>query len=106
MPGRSSPTSPRNLLIDEAADAGAVLGIEQFEGAQQRGEDAAAVDVAYQDAGCVRGVGHPHVHDVVRPQIDFRRGAGALDDDEVVVGGEGSVAVEDGGKSSSTRPLW
>ena len=51
--------------------------------AGDRGDDAAAVDVADQDDRHVGAGGKAHIGDVARPEIDLGRRAGALDDDEI-----------------------
>jgi len=60
--------------------------------------DAAAVDIPGQHDGDRGGTGEAHVGDVARAQIDLGRGAGALNDDEIHVGGERREALQHGGQ--------
>ncbi len=52
-------------------------------GADELGDDAAAVDVAEEDDGDVCGGGEAHVGDVARAEVDLGGAACAFDDDEV-----------------------
>ena len=65
-PGASRLAVAAELVDDEAGDARALVGLEQLERADERGEDAAAIDVADEQH---RRVGEPrdvHVDDVAR----------------------------------------
>jgi hypothetical protein len=55
------------------------------------GEGAAPVNVGDQQHGRTGQLGHPHVDDVVGPQIQLCRAAGALDHHDVVVGGQRAI---------------
>jgi hypothetical protein len=55
-------------------------GSSTARGAEQRGEDAAAVDVAHDNAGQVRRPGQAKVDEVVLAQVDFGGATGALTD--------------------------
>ena len=82
-PGRSSRTSPRNLLTRKPATSRWSCRRHERDRAVQRGEDPAAVDVAHHhDREPGRG-GQAHVGDVVGAQVDLGGGAGALADDDV-----------------------
>jgi hypothetical protein len=82
------------LIDGEAADAGAVLGVEQFQRAQQGSEHAAAIDIAHQEALRLGGMGHAHVDDVVLAKIDFGRRSGAFEHHQIVGFGQLAVAFE------------
>ena len=83
-PGREQLAVAAELVDDEGRDARALVRLEQLERADQRGEHAAAVDVADEQH---RRVGEPrdvHVDDVARAQVDLGRAARALDHDQLV----------------------
>ena len=63
-------------------------GMQEFDGSQQGREDAAAIDIAYQQAGRIGGLRHAHVHDIVRLQVDLGNAPRTLDHDEVAPGTE------------------
>ena len=69
-------TSPGN--------ARALLLFQQRHRAVKLGEHAAPVDVAHQQHRRIHQLCQAHVDDVVRLEVDFRRAARALDDDDVV----------------------
>ena len=77
-PGRSSPTSPRNLFTTKPAIRRLVGGLEQRQRAVHRGEDPAAVDVADQQRRDAAVPREPHVDVVVGAQVDLGRAAGPL----------------------------
>ena len=82
-PGSSSRGSPRNLLItNPAISAGRPARGRRR--AEQVREDAAPVDVADDEHRHLRAPRQAHVRQVGGPQVDLRRGAGALTDDDVV----------------------
>ena len=64
-------------------NAGPLLRLQQLHRAVKLGEHAAPVDIACQQDRGIHQLGQPHVDDVVRLQVDLRRAAGALDDDDV-----------------------
>ena len=80
-----------------------VGGVEDGVGADELGDDAAAVDVADEDDGDGGGAGEAHVGDVVGAEVDLGGAAGAFDEEEVGVGGEGGEAVEDGGEEGGLQ---
>ena len=71
------------LVDDEGAYEPPVPVGEQRHGPVQRGEDAAAVDVADHDGGYTELVCDTEVHDVVVEQVDLGRAAGAFEDHDV-----------------------
>jgi hypothetical protein len=76
------------LVDDEAGHQGLIRGLQQRDGAEQRREHPAAVDVADDDR---RQPGVPrqaHVDVVARPQVDLGGAARAFRDDDVVPRGE------------------
>ncbi len=75
---------PAELVDDEACDVALVLGRERRDRAQERREDAAAVDVADEDHRYAGGPREAHVRQVRRAQVDLRGAAGSLADDDVV----------------------
>jgi len=81
---------------DEALDARLFARREQLERADEVGEDAAAIDVGDDDHRAVDDLGEAHVGDVAGAQVDFRRAAGALDDDAVVGGAQALPRFEHG----------
>ena len=71
-------------LVDEIADDHAPVLFRQDQmGAGDRGDDAAAIDVADEDHRHVGARRKAHIGNVAAPQIDLGRRAGAFDDDEV-----------------------
>ena len=72
------------FVDDKAANARAIFGFEQFQRAKQRCENAAAIDVADQQAGGIGGMGHAHVDDIVLAQIDLRRRARAFEQNQLI----------------------
>ena len=71
-------------LVDyQPRDARALLRLKQRNRAVKLGEHAAPVDVPGQQHRRVHQLGQPHVYDVVRLEVDFRRTARALDDDDI-----------------------
>ncbi|CKQ92627.1 Uncharacterised protein [Mycobacterium tuberculosis] len=77
------------LIDHKPRDQRLVLGSQQRDGAQERSEHPAAVDVTDDDGRQSRMTGKPHVDVVTCAQVDFGRAAGALRDNDVVAGGEG-----------------
>ncbi|CAB5603692.1 Uncharacterised protein [Pseudomonas aeruginosa] len=75
-------------IDDEALDPLPLRVGEQFQGADQVGEDPAAVDIGDQDHRAIHRFGEAHVGDVVGAQVDLRRRAGALHHHHPVGGGE------------------
>ena len=84
------------LVDDEAGDERLVVGLEQREAAVERGEDAAAVDVADEHDREVGRAREAHVGQVARAQVDLGRAAGALADDDVVARAQVGERVEHG----------
>ena len=73
-------------LVDQIALEPRPLGrLEQRVRADQRRDHAALVDVADQHDRQVGRLGEAHVGDVVRAQVDLRRAAGALGQDQIRV---------------------
>ena len=76
-------------IVDQrGADQRRIGWVEHHESADQRGNHAAAMDVADEDDGDVGGAGEPHIGEVAVAEIDLGRGAGTLHDDEVGSAGE------------------
>ena len=73
MPSANRAGSPRNLLTRNPAIMLASAGIEHGLGANDLGDDAAAIDVADQNHRHIGGAGKTHIGDIVFAQIDFRR---------------------------------
>ena len=71
------------LVDDEALHVAPLLVVEQHERAEQLREHTATIDVARQQHGRFRHLGHAHVHDVVVLEVDFGRTARTFDDDDV-----------------------
>jgi hypothetical protein len=60
-----------------------VARLQALQGADDLAEDAPAVDVGHQDGRCAGPLRHAQVHDVLRHEVDFGAGAGALQDDQL-----------------------
>ena len=72
------------LIDDDTAETVLVFLRQQLDGAVGGSKDAAPVDVRHQDDRRIRHFCHAHVDDIVFRQVDLRRGAGALDDNDVI----------------------
>ncbi len=70
--GFEQPWVPAELIDDPSCDQCLVGRVEQGQGAKQRGEHPAPVDVADDQHRQVRGPRQPHVRDVGVPQVDLR----------------------------------
>ncbi len=70
--GIEQPGVTAELVDDPSGDQCLVGRVEQRQGAEQRGEHPAPVDVADDEHRQVRGPGQPHVRDVGVPQVDLR----------------------------------
>ena len=84
------------LVDHEPADQRPVGGVEQRDGAVERGEHAAPVDVADYHHGQRELLGQTHVHVVASPQVDLGGRSGALGHDHVVAGRQLAVGGERG----------
>ena len=73
------------FIDDKSLDAIALVRLQQLYGAEKLREYTAAVDVADEQNGRIDKLCEPHVHDVIRFQVDLRRAARALDDDNVKI---------------------
>ena len=99
---------PQNLhvaaeLVDnQTRNARALLLFKQRHRAVKLGEHATPVDVARQQHRRIHQLCQPHVDDVVRLEVDFRRAARALDDDDVHILAQ---AVERGENIGNELPL-
>ena len=94
-PGRQQREVAAELVDDEAGHPRPVVGLEQGERADERREDATAVDVAHEEDG---GIGEPrdaHVDDVPGREIDLGRATRPFDDDQVVGPAQSSEALGD-----------
>ena len=72
------------FIDNETLDALLFLRLQQRNRAVQRGEHAAAVDVSDEQHRRVHHFRHAHIHDVIFAQIDFRRRACALNDNDII----------------------
>ncbi len=84
--------SPRKRLTIQPAQESPLPLVEDFQGADERGEDAAAVDVAHHQHRGAGVPGHPHVDDVVALEVHFAGRAGPFQHDGVELGGQRVVA--------------
>ena len=82
------------FVDDEAANQRRILRRQHGFGADEAGDDAAAVDIADQDDRHIRGARKSHIGDVVCPQIDFRGAAGAFDEHEIGLTAQPRKTVE------------
>ena len=89
---------PPEFVDDKSRDLVLFLGLEQRHRAVQLGEHAAPVDVPGQQHRRVYPQGKAHVDDIVCAQVDFRRTARALDDDDVVFCGQTVKSAQHLGK--------
>ncbi len=92
------------LVDHEPGDERLVGPIEQRQRAVQCREHAAAIDVSGHDHRHLAMAGQTHVHVVARPQVDLGRAAGALGDDDVIVGAE-IVEGPIGGHAEARAPV-
>src|SRR5690606_28104925 len=84
-PGLQQADIAAKAVDDKAEYTPLLAGRQQLQRTHEMGEDAAAIDVGDQQHRTVDGFGEAHVGDVAIAQVDFRRTAGALDDDHVVL---------------------
>ena len=87
-PGCEQGRVAAKLVDQEARDQRLVLRCEDRDGAEQVGEQPAAVDVADQDDGQVGGARQSHVGQIGCPQVDLGGRPGALADDRVEFGSQ------------------
>ena len=83
QPGRQQRRVAAKLVDQKARDERLVLRFEHRHRAEQVGQQPAAVDVADQDDGQMRGPRQPHVGQIGCPQVDLGGRAGTLTDDGV-----------------------
>ena len=87
-PGRSRPTSPRNLLTTNPATS-AWSSASSSASVPCMAANTPPRSMSPTSTVGMRAVpGEPHVDEVVRPQVDLGGAAGPLADDDVVAGGE------------------
>ena len=93
------------LVDEERRDACAMRRFEQLDRADELREDAAAIDIADEHDRRLGALGHLHVHDIARLQVDLGGRAGAFDDDEVVTlrAGAASAVARSTSRSSGLR---
>ena len=72
------------LIDHDTAETILILLRQQLDGAVGRSKHAAPVDVRHKDHRRVGHLCHSHVDNVIFRQIDLRRRAGALNDDDVI----------------------
>jgi hypothetical protein len=82
-PGFEQADVAAEAVDDEARDPRLFACRKQVQGADEMGEDAAAVDVGDQDHRHVGRFGEAHVGDVAVAQVDLGRAAGTFDQDAV-----------------------
>ena len=86
-------------LVDDVALEAAPLGdVEQRMGADQGGDDTAALDVADQDHRHVGGLGEAHVGDVGGPQVDLGGASRAFYQHQIGVAADHGEALQDAGQ--------
>ena len=90
----NSAGSPRNLLMRIALEPRPLGLLQHRVGADQRRDHAAPVDVADQHDRQIRRAGEAHVGDVVLPQVDLGRAAGALDQHQVGLAAQSREALQ------------
>ena len=84
------------LVDQETSHQGGIFGRDDAVGANDLGDDTAAVDIADQHHGHVGGPGEPHVGNVAFAKIDLGRATRALDQHEVGLGLETAEALDHG----------
>ena len=70
---------------DEPADQRRILSVNHSLGANDLGNDAAAIDVTGQDHGAIACAGEAHVGDITNAQIDLSRAACPFDKDQIIL---------------------
>src|SRR5699024_5107071 len=79
-------------FVDEGADQPPpLLRLQQGHRAIQLGEDSAPVNIPRQQNGGVYQLRQPHVDNIVRLQVDFRRAARSLYHNDVALLGQTAV---------------
>ena len=76
-------------------DPRALVVVQQREGAVDRGEYAAAIDIRHEDHRALRHLGHAHVDDVAIAQVDLRRAARPFQHQHIMFGGQAVIDRED-----------
>ena len=99
--GQNTAVTPE-FIDDRALDPGFFILLQQGDGTVKLGEHAAPVDVAHQQHRRVHQLGQAHVDNVLLLQVDLGGTACPLDDDDVIVGGQAVVGLQNGG---NIRPL-
>ena len=72
-PGRQQRGVAAELVDHEPGDEALVVGLENRDRPVQVGQQPAAVDVADNDDGQIRGAGQPHVRQIGCAQVDLGR---------------------------------
>ena len=92
-------------LVDQVAlEPRALSRLEQGVRADQRRDHAALVDVADQHDRQIGRFGKAHVGDVMRAQVDLRRAAGALGQDQIGIPAQQLEALEHVGHQVGLEP--
>ena len=86
------------LVDQEPLDQRAVGGLEDGVGADEAGDDAAAVDVTHHHHRHIRGDGKPHIGDVAGAKIDLGRASRTLDDDQIDIAPDDLETVQNTGQ--------
>ncbi len=73
------------LVNDHPLNPTAFFLLQQHDGSRQLGEDTSPVDIAHQQDRRIHQLRQPHVDDIIPFQIDLRRTAGSLDDDNIIL---------------------
>ena len=71
------------LVDDQPLDACPLGGFQQLYRAVQLCKHAAPVDITRQQHRCIHQLCQPHIDDIIRFQVDLRRAARALNDDDI-----------------------
>ena len=74
-----------------------LIRLQQGHGPVKGSKDTAPVDVTRQQHRRPRHPGHPHIHDVLRLQVDLCGAAGPLQYDDIVGLGQGVVGLQNSG---------
>ena len=99
-PSANRDGSPRKRLTRLATTSAASFGIDHRQRADQRGNDAAAFDIANQHHRRTNGAGETEIGQIIVPQIDFRSAAGAFDQNQIALRRQFGKGIENIGQEA------
>src|SRR5215213_2234106 len=86
------------LINDVAANPPPLFLFKQPERSKQCCEDSTSINVTNQQAGRIRRICHTHIDDIMRLQINLRRGAGSFKYYDLILTSKAMVALKHKGK--------